>query len=430
MIDNIIYKFLFEHSQKSEISRREFISKSMMLASGFALASCSENSLGSNPESPGKLIGSYSTKKVIIIGAGISGLAAAFELSQAGHEVTIFEARDRVGGRVLTLREPFSDGYFAEAGAARIPPDHDLTIGYAEYFGLQLDPFYPKSGSYINLTSNKRTLIAANDYLNTPPWPGGLINRKDYSKIKGGMDSLPQAFAGSLAGKIQLQSPVVFINQGTEQVIVRLSSGEEFSADRVLCTVPLPILNRIKFTPALSTEKIEASTGGYNYRASSRIFIQFTKRFWEDEQLNGWGNSDLPEEIWQPTWDTSGPKAMLLSYLRGNRALEADKKNFENQKQHVIDRWKSAFPGIENYEEDYTSHSWTLDEWSGGAWASPTASQDASLASHIGKPEDRIHFAGEHASDNHGWIQGALVSGLRAAKEIHEATLNKVFKIT
>jgi monoamine oxidase len=42
------------------------------------------------------------------------------------------------------------------------------------------------------------------------------------------------------------------------------------------------------------------------------------------------------------------------------------------------------------------------------------------LASYIGKPEGRIHFAGEHASDYHGWMQGALVSGLRAAREIHE----------
>ena len=47
--------------------------------------------------------------------------------------------------------------------------------------------------------------------------------------------------------------------------------------------------------------------------------------------------------------------------------------------------------------------------------------KNEALASHIGKAEGRIHFAGEHASDYHGWMQGALVSGLRAAGEIHEA---------
>ena len=47
--------------------------------------------------------------------------------------------------------------------------------------------------------------------------------------------------------------------------------------------------------------------------------------------------------------------------------------------------------------------------------------EDAALANHIGLAEGRIHFAGEHASDHHGWMQGALFSGLRAATEINEA---------
>ncbi len=67
-------------------------------------------------------------KKVIILGAGMSGLVAAYELTQLGHEVVILEARMRPGGRVHTLHEPFSDGLYAEAGAARIPDNHDLTL--------------------------------------------------------------------------------------------------------------------------------------------------------------------------------------------------------------------------------------------------------------------------------------------------------------
>src|SRR2546423_3973981 len=49
------------------------------------------------------------SKRVVIIGAGLAGLSAGFELQKSGHEITILEARDRAGGRVLTLREPFSD---------------------------------------------------------------------------------------------------------------------------------------------------------------------------------------------------------------------------------------------------------------------------------------------------------------------------------
>jgi monoamine oxidase len=75
---------------------------------------------------PHALARAASPKKVLIVGAGLGGLVAGYELTQAGHDVTILEAQLRPGGRVQTIREPFSDGLYAEAGAARIPDNHDL----------------------------------------------------------------------------------------------------------------------------------------------------------------------------------------------------------------------------------------------------------------------------------------------------------------
>jgi len=57
--------------------------------------------------------------KVLVVGAGLSGLVAATEMQAAGHEVVVLEARDRVGGRVFTLREGFADGQFADVGLAQ-----------------------------------------------------------------------------------------------------------------------------------------------------------------------------------------------------------------------------------------------------------------------------------------------------------------------
>jgi monoamine oxidase len=79
-------------------------------------------------------------KRVIIIGAGMAGLVAGYELARAGHDPLILEAQNRVGGRVYTLRR-FAPGLYAEAGAMRIPRVHDLTLGYCERFGLELRPF-------------------------------------------------------------------------------------------------------------------------------------------------------------------------------------------------------------------------------------------------------------------------------------------------
>lgn len=83
-------------------------------------------------------------KKIVVVGAGLAGLSAAYELTRAGHDVTVLEARTRPGGRCHTLREPFADGLYAEAGATWIAGHHDLTLGYAKHFGLELDPYWPE----------------------------------------------------------------------------------------------------------------------------------------------------------------------------------------------------------------------------------------------------------------------------------------------
>ncbi len=84
-------------------------------------------------------------RKIVIAGAGLSGLAAATVLVDHGHDVTVLEARDRPGGRICTARQ-FKDGQFAELGAARIPNVHALTLGYVDRFGLPLEPFQPSDG--------------------------------------------------------------------------------------------------------------------------------------------------------------------------------------------------------------------------------------------------------------------------------------------
>ena len=408
----------------SDITRREFIRRSIIIAAGATLIpSCEDNEGSPNEDSPpityspGMLSGNRPSKKVIIIGAGLSGLVAAYELNRAGHNVTILEARNRIGGRVFTIRSPFADNHFGEGGAARIKPSHDLTLGYANHFNLQLDPFYATSGSYVDVNDGTRELISNSNYLNAAY---GSVFRKDYVKIRGGSDRLPYAFADYLNDYISLASPAQSIAQTSDGVTVQTTNGGSFTADRALCTVPLTVLNKIQFTPSLSTEKQTAMNGGYRYASSTRIYIQFQNRFWESEGLNGWGNTDLPEEIWQPTWDLSGPRGIIMSYLRYSRADEMDILTEQERIDTVLNRWENIFPGATNNIENGVSQSWALEEWSKGAWASPTSSQDSALAEHIGAAEGRIHFAGEHASNDHGWMQGALFSGLRAAVEIHE----------
>ena len=76
-------------------------------------------------------------RTVTVIGAGLAGLSAAYHLQRAGWTVTVLEARDRVGGRVYSLRN-FSNGLVAEAGGEFIEESHTRMLAFAEQFGLQL----------------------------------------------------------------------------------------------------------------------------------------------------------------------------------------------------------------------------------------------------------------------------------------------------
>jgi monoamine oxidase len=94
-------------------------------------------------------------RKVIIIGGGLSGLVAAYELGKLNFDVTILEAQSRAGGRVLTLRNFDEAGLYAEAGAARVPHDHDLTHKYITEFAIPLDEFYPTNGKFTRVVGER-----------------------------------------------------------------------------------------------------------------------------------------------------------------------------------------------------------------------------------------------------------------------------------
>ena len=117
-------------------SRRQFILGGLAagagaLATASPLARLSALAAAPNPSNP---------LKVVIVGAGLAGLCAAYELEQRGHQVVILEANPRrIGGRVFTHR--FGDGLYGEFGAMRIPAVHQLTRHYVARFGLTLRPF-------------------------------------------------------------------------------------------------------------------------------------------------------------------------------------------------------------------------------------------------------------------------------------------------
>ena len=396
------------------ISRRQFVRRS---AIAVAAASLNQSQLSGAVRA---IVLSGPAKKVLVLGAGMAGLVAAYELTKLGHDVTILEARTRPGGRVHTLREPFSDGLFAEAGAARIPDNHDLTHKYVKEFALPLEPFYPSRLNALRFDHGGREEVPIHGFTDAMTRHfgedlGGSPER--WQKIKGGTDMLPKAFAERLGDKIHYGSPVVKIEQDEKQArVVFLNAGRQqtMAADNVLCTIPFSVLRNIEL-PALSSQKRDVIKNT-RYDAVARVYLQTRNRVWEEKGLNGFAFTSGAIEIWQPTWNLPGPRGILMTYARPGEAERITKLKESERIATTLKQLDGMFGGLSASFERGATKCWTEDEWSRGAWAFVGfANFGRGIA-----PDGRIHFAGEHLSQWSSWMQGALASGLRAVKEIDE----------
>ena len=112
------------------MSRREFLAATGAAAAALPLAGCASLPLVGGRRTP---------PQVIVVGAGLAGLTAAWRLRQAGVEPLVVEAQDRVGGRCYSLRGHYPDGQVAELGGELIDTGHTRIQGLAEEFGIELE---------------------------------------------------------------------------------------------------------------------------------------------------------------------------------------------------------------------------------------------------------------------------------------------------
>jgi monoamine oxidase len=160
------------------LTRRTFI-EGLASVGGTALVMAGMQALGfglgSAGAEPPKLSGGAKGKKVIVLGTGVAGLTAAYELSSAGYDVTVLEARDRVGGRAFSARKgtqltefggqpqtcTFDEGQYINVGPWRIPYMHQGWLHYARKFHVPVELFNNDNDhSFINFEKGKGPLAA------------------------------------------------------------------------------------------------------------------------------------------------------------------------------------------------------------------------------------------------------------------------------
>lgn len=108
----------------------------------------------------------FGGKKVVVLGAGLAGLSAAWNLQKNGYDVVVLEAQDIPGGRVKTIRKPFKNGGYAEAGAVRIFNNHHWTQKYLKLMGLEskLGAYDDDVGAHLWYLQGKRFVTPAGDW--------------------------------------------------------------------------------------------------------------------------------------------------------------------------------------------------------------------------------------------------------------------------
>ena len=118
--------------ERARVTRREFVAGASAVAGIALLDACAPARV--RPPAPERDV-----DPVIVVGAGIAGLTAAYRLRQAGVPVALYEAQDRIGGRMWSLRNHFADGQVAELGGELIDTGHATIRALARELGIALD---------------------------------------------------------------------------------------------------------------------------------------------------------------------------------------------------------------------------------------------------------------------------------------------------
>ncbi len=267
------------------------------------------------------------------------------------------------------------------------------------------------------------------------------IKNREWFTVQDGMDTFPQALAATLPPQvIRLRSPVVEITQAAKKVMVTYRDNDVLShetADHLVCAIPFSTLRRIKVSPPFSPNKQKVISELLNTRIA-RVYIQCKERIWEKVwdgkswSRNEWKGMVFTDSIggfldstFQQTAEVPG---IVHAYTSGDQADAIKAMTEDERADFVVDRMDKIYPGLKNsYESGGRKHDskcWDEDEWAQGAYAYFKPGQMFEFIPHLAAAEwrddtvQRVHFAGDHTSIMPGWMEGALLSGHRAAAEI------------
>lgn len=402
--------------------------------------------------------------KVAIIGAGISGLYAGDILSQQGYDVTLFEASDRVGGRIAT--KTIHERLFLEMGAAEIHGNKSVIFEMLKHLGQKLEPivgneyvFYDNKLTDLDqldlLPNSLQQLLKYFYSIEEEMYDGSILDslrhkgiyhhnlkyvtRGILSEYSAHVEKVHAATLGEeewrwssgdknyftwgkyndavvyfeekLKDNIKLNTPIVDVNYEGNDIVILTNQGETYQFDKVIVSVSLGVLKegKLNFMPPLPPEKQKA-IDDIGFGKGRKLFIEFEKPFWDEDLTEIIGGKKCPSYLVRPSHPNH-----IVAYLMGEASKELDQLEDDELAEVLLNDLQEIFPDID-IMTSYQSHhgkDWTKDPFVKGTYSYSTKGTLEGRENLKAPINQKVFFIGEacrtngHSATVHGAMETA-----------------------
>ena len=275
---------------------------------------------------------------------------------------------------------------------------------------------------YNNSTHDASALIVMMEYL----W-GRSVFLKDGAQssfvIKGGNQRLPETMAGLLNKEVHYGREVVGMRTGDDGAEVHCADGTVYRADRVVCSIPFPVLRRIKVEPYFTGVQRKA-IWSIPRQLVTQVHLVPTAPFWEQDGFKpAMYITDAPIGLVTLNLSDEDPNevASMMALMMGNKAERMDQMDQESATELVISTIDKIRPAAKGKLKVAGYKSWFRDPFASGDFTNFGPGQVTRFAGHMNAPHGRIHLCGDATALSNRGMEGALESSERVAIEIFSA---------